>query len=169
MAFEPAVWNRTPRLNLCACFSYALNAPGLGYANLGGVKQVIPAWRDENTIKDKNFIAKMAEQDGLIPVEERDFYPDKEHIIGIFTAADYQAMIGEYDYDCHHMRFDADGSVSDKPGSTTIRRFEIPPEKLASQFLSEVYAGDHQYSWFMGFYKFQGMDAHIRHPHFVKI
>lgn len=165
MTYRPEFWNAPPRINLCACFSYALNIPGLGHANLGGVQEIIPAWRNEQTIRDRDFIREKAAQDGLLPVQEREFFPDKEHIIAIFTGANWDSAIDNYHYDCHHMRLDADGSVSDKPGKKPIRRIVIPAHVKKSERLNEVYASGNQRSWFMGFYKFPeaGINAYLRH------
>ena len=152
MTFNPQSWRRYQ--NSSACFAYALNTREVGSGNLGGLKQGIPPWRSDETIADQDFVRFKAIQDGLLPQEERQFDPSKEHIIAVFTATLYSGF-GDYYYDCHHIRLDGDFSWSHKPGNqdVPVEKIEIPADTKVSEHLLDHYKKGNAQAWFMGFYK----------------
>lgn len=160
MQFSQASW--APHQKHSACFSYALNAPGLRNRNLGDLKELREPWRTYERIKDKNFIIDKAIEQGLIPVDEQKFDPSQEHIIATFTS------VYSYDfevYDCHHMRLDGDNTWSHKPGTKSPEKIIIPDGASISGTLLKEYSKTQAYEHsFISFFKIpkNGINVHER-------
>jgi hypothetical protein len=138
MTFNAAAWRVTQAANATNCYAHALNAPQIGYRQLGtlktGKRKQKPRLRD---FIDVRFLHDLALDDGLVEVVGPPFDPERQHIMALFGKL--AARNGKKSADFHFMRLNRNHVWSEKKGSDGVFNVDLYLQPLTTERLRDHY------------------------------